>query len=223
MKNEIFIKYFNFYLTLANEKDAIVVGVDEALNATDHSLIILLSAIVVSIIVLVILVLAVIKKLRGNSKTLTKEDKLKYVDVLTSLKNRNYLNDNIEVWDESEIYPQTIIIIDLNNIAYVNDNYGHAEGDNVIKEAANILITNQLPNSEIIRTNGNEFLIYLVEYDEKQIVSYIKKLNKEFKELSHGFGAAIGYSMITDAIKTIDDAVNEATLDMKNNKEELNN
>ena len=64
---------------------------------------------------------------------------------------------------------------------------------------------------------------YLVEYDEKQIVSYIKKLNKEFKELSHGFGAAIGYSMITDAIKTIDDAVNEATLDMKNNKEELNN
>ena len=222
-KNEIFIKYFNFYLTLANEKDAIVVGVDEALNATDHSLIILLSAIVVSIIVLVILVLAVIKKLRGNSKTLTKEDKLKYVDVLTSLKNRNYLNDTIEVWDESEIYPQTIIIIDLNNIAYVNDNYGHAEGDNVIKEAANILITNQLPNSEIIRTNGNEFLIYLVEYDEKQIVSYIKKLNKEFKELSHGFGAAIGYSMITDAIKTIDDAVNEATLDMKNNKEELNN
>jgi hypothetical protein len=29
--------------------------------------------------------------------------------------------------------------------------------------------------------------------------------------------------MITDGIKTIDDAVNEATLDMRNNKEELNN
>ena len=51
----------------------------------------------------------------------------------------------------------------------------------------------------------------------------MKKLNKELKELSHGFGAAYGYSMITDAIKTIDDAVNEATLDMKNNKEETNN
>ena len=86
-----------------------------------------------------------------------------------------------------------------------------------------ILINNQMPNSDIIRTNGNEFLIYLVEYDEKKVVSYIKKLNKEFKELSHGFGAAIGYSMITDGIKTIDDAVNEATLDMRNNKEELNN
>ena len=152
-----------------------------------------------------------------------KEDKLRYVDMLTSLKNRNYLNDNIEIWDESEIYPQTIIIVDLNNIAYINDNYGHQEGDNIIKEAANILITDQMENSDIIRTNGNEFLIYLVEYDEKQIVSYIRKLNKDFKELSYGFGAAIGYSMITDAIKTIDDAINEATLDMRNNKEELNN
>jgi hypothetical protein len=85
------------------------------------------------------------------------------------------------------------------------------------------LITNQMPNSEMIRTNGNEFLIYLVGYDEKQIASYIKKLNKDFKDLSHGFGAAMGYSMITDEIKTIDDAVNEATLDMRNNKEELNN
>ena len=110
-----------------------------------------------------------------------------------------------------------------NNIAYINDNYGHQEGDTVIKDAANILIKNQLEKTEIIRTNGNEFLIYMIGYEEKQVVSYLKKLNKELKELSHGFGAAYGYSMITDAIKTIGDAVNEATLDMKNNKEETNN
>ena len=143
--------------------------------------------------------------------------------MLTSLKNRSYLNDHIEKWDDSEVYPQSIIIVDLNNIAYVNDNYGHEEGDKLIKEAANILIRNQIINSEIIRSDGNEFLLYLVGYDEKQIVSYIRKLNKEFKELTHGFGVAIGYSMILDAIKTIDDAVNEATLDMRSNKEENNN
>ena len=78
-----------------------------------------------------------------------------------------------------------------------------------------------MQNSEIIRTDGNEFLIYLVGYEEKQIISYLRKLNKELKGLSHGFGAASGYSIITDAIKTVDDAVNEATLDMKNNKEDI--
>jgi len=139
---------------------------------------------------------------------------------MTSLKNRNYLNDNIETWDNSEVYPQSIIVIDLNNVAYINDNFGHAEGDKVIVEGAGILIANQLPNSEIIRSNGNEFLIFMVGHDEKAVITYIRKLHKEFKNLSHGFGAAIGYSMITDEIKTIDDAVNEATLDMRSNKEE---
>ena len=62
-------------------------------------------------------------------------------------------------------------------------------------------------------------MIYLVGYDEKQIVTYIKKLNKELKEIKHNFGAAIGYSMILDEIKTIDDAINEATIDMRNNKD----
>ena len=158
------------------------------------------------------------KKRRIN---LSKIDKLKFIDQLTSLKNRAYLNSKIDSWDNSEIYPQAIIIVDLNNIAYINDNYGREEGDNVIVEAASILINSQLPNSEIIRTDGNEFLIYLVGYSEKNVISYLRGLSRELKKLSHGFGAASGYSIISDGIKTIDDAVNEATLDMKNNKEDI--
>ena len=165
---------------------------------------------------------SMMKTVKQSKKVkLTKEEKIMYIDQLTSLKNRAYLNSRIETWDDSEVYPQSIIIIDLNNISYVNDNYGREEGDKVITEAANILIQHQLSNSEIIRTDGNEFLIYLVGYTEKQVIPYLRKLSKEFKGLSHGFGAASGYSIITDAIKTIDDAVNEATLAMKENKEDI--
>lgn len=225
--NRVFNQFFDFYLSFAIEKDLQNDSYNQLLKI-DYSPITFKSVIVygISILVIGLLALPIFKVLTNKKKkgnTLTKESKLKYIDILTSLKNRNYLNDNIEKWDDSAVYPQTIIILDLNNIAYINDNYGHGEGDKVIKEAANILIKNQIENSDIIRTNGNEFLIYLVGYDEKQVVSYIRKLNKEFKELAHGFGAALGYSMVTDAIKTIDDAVNEATLDMRNNKEEINN
>ena len=52
--------------------------------------------------------------------------------MLTNLKNRNYLNANIEKWDDTKVYPRTIIVIDLNNLKYVNDNYGHEEGNNLI-------------------------------------------------------------------------------------------
>ena len=102
----------------------------------------------------------------------------------------------------------------------INDLYGYEEGDKVIIKAASILVNTQLENSEIIRTDGNEFLLYLVGYTEKQVEIYCKKLTKEFKELPHGFGASVGYSMITDDIKTLDDAINEAGIDMRNKKEE---
>ena len=226
--NKVFSKLFDFYLTFNNEKELINRGYFEVSNlmARPFSVKKLILSLVglISAGILFIIGFNIFKPKKKKTKkvNLSKEDKLKYIDMLTSLKNRNYLNDNIEKWDNSEVYPQTIIVIDLNNIAYINDNYGHAEGDKVIGEAANILISTQMPNTDIIRTNGNEFLIYLVGYDEKQVVSYIRKLNKEFKSLSHGFGAAIGYSMIDDAIKTVDDAINEATTIMKEIKEEIN-
>ena len=220
--NKVFNEFLDFFIRFNDSKQFITLGLGE-LMLVDTTPIILKNIAVVlgSIFGILLIVLAIIKiKPKKKVKILSKEDKLRYIDALTSLKNRTYLNDSIERWDSTDIYPQSIIIIDLNNIAYINDNYGHAEGDDVIKQAANILIVNQIENSEIIRTNGNEFLVYLIGYEEKQVITYMRKLGKELKELKHGFGSAMGYSMINDAIKTIDDAINEATLDMKNNKEE---
>lgn len=225
--NKIFEEFFSFYISYTGEKNHIdnamkdLLGIESNYGWIVNGLLYIAATIGVCAVIRV--VLGLFLRPKEKKKTFTKEDKLKYIDHLTSLKNRNYLNDNIGKWDESDIYPQSILIVDLNNVAYINDNYGHKEGDAVIAEAANILIQNQVVNSEIIRTNGNEFLVYMVGYDEKQVVAYMRKLNKEFKELSHGFGAAIGYSTIVDPIKTVDDAINEATLDMRTVKEETSN
>ncbi len=159
------------------------------------------------------------KKIKITSK-IKKEDKLKYIDQLTSLKNRNYLNENIDSWNKNTIYPQAMIVLDLDDLQAINDTLGYEAGDEQIKAAANILIKTQIDNSDIIRTDGNEFLIYLVGYEEKQVVSYIRKLYKEFKTMPHEYGATIGFSMIIDDIKTIEDAINEAVDDMKKKKEE---
>lgn len=223
--NEVFNEFLNFYISFINEDYyANKVSYKDFSDERDSSFAIYASFGLLTLgLVGIIILLSKKNGTKKKTKKVGKEEKIKYIDQLTCLKNRNFLNDSIRDWDESEIYPQTIIMIDLNNIAYINDNYGHEEGDKVIIESANILINNQLENSEIIRTDGNEFLIYLVAYDEKQVVAYIRKLTKELKEISHGFGAALGYSMINDGIKTIDDAINEATLDMRNNKEEAQN
>lgn len=179
------------------------------------------------ILVLVVLILPIVAvclfallKNKKSISVLRRQDVLKYSDMLTSLKNRNYLRAHIDEWDEAKIKPRTIIIADLNNLKYVNDNYGQEEGNLLIKKAAAILINTQLEKSEIIRTDGNEFLIYLIGYNKTQVSTYISKLSKEFEKLPHGFGAAIGFSMIEDDIKTIDDAINEASIEMRMDKEQ---
>lgn len=179
---------------------------------------IILSLIFIPLIIFGIVIFIIRKK--NEVKKIKATDRHKYTDMLTSLKNRNYLNAKMAEWEDCKIFPQSIVMVDLNNVKYVNDNYGHEEGDQLIIKAAGILVNTQLENSEVIRTDGNEFLIYLVGYSDRQISTYTKKLEKEMKSLPHEFGAAIGYSMITDEIKTLDDAINEATLEMITNKEE---
>ena len=222
-KNETFYKLFDYYVSSINYKEIkydyntnYIVNSKNELNSMLKYLFIVLG---VTFSLLIILIVAL--RVRSKKKSIPKEDKMKFIDVMTSLKNRNYLNYNIKTWDDNVIYPQTIVIIDLNNIKYINDNYGHTEGDEVIKRAAGILINNQQENTDIIRTDGNEFLIYMVGYDEKQVIEFTRKISKDLKELPHGFGATLGYSMIEDDIKTIDDAINEATLSMRQAKEKL--
>ena len=222
--NKIFYNVFNYIIGTNSYFNYRNIGLN-SLNSSilerssfEELYIILLSIILIPLIT--ITVLYFLFKKTKKVKTIKKEERRKYTDLLTSLKNRNYLNHNMKVWNESQKYPQAIIMIDLNNIKYVNDNYGHEQGDKLIVGAASILINTQLENSEIIRSDGNEFLIYLVGYSEQQISTYSKKLAKEFKSLPYGFGAALGYSMILDEIKTIDDAINEATIEMKKDKED---
>lgn len=222
--NEAFYDLFNYIISTNSYYNYRNTGI-ENLNASilenstlEQVYTIVLILIFAPIIILTIIYLYIKKKKQIKKVKIT--DCHKYTDMLTSLKNRNYLNVKMPEWEECEVYPQSIVMVDLNNVKYVNDNYGHEEGDQLIIKAAGILVNTQLENSEIIRTDGNEFLIYLVGYSDRQISTYTKKLAKEMKNLPHEFGAAIGYSIISDEIKTLDDAINEATLEMITNKED---
>ena len=222
--NKVLNNLFNFYLSTTSNKNIESMAIDNSLNMASRN--ILIEFIISNITYLVLLVIAVVfllykfnRKVKVTKK-IKKEDKMMYLDVMTNLKNRNYLNDNLSYWEDNKVYPQAVVVIDLNNISIINDTKGHEEGDKQIKSAASILIKTQRENSEIIRTDGNEFLIYLVGYEENQIVTYVNKLMKEFKSLPYEYGASMGYFMITSESTTIDDAINEALIKMRENKGE---
>lgn len=225
--NELFKLLFSKYINILDPKEIQVNGLyNHSVTIESGTLIGKIarySLIIIAVgILLFYLVYKSTKKVK-IAKRIKKVDKIKYIDQLTSLKNRNYLSDSLPGWNKNTIYPQATIVIDLNKLQEINDNLGYENGDKQIKSAANIFIRTQLDNTDIIRTDGNEFLIYLVGYSEKQVVSYIRKLNKEFKKLPYEYGAAIGYSMVLNDSKTLEDAINESVEDMKTKKLEQEN
>ena len=225
--NSALYRLLDKYIGVMDENEMIIKGLDNHYDTIKNGSIITKIAeyILYFVILVIIVVLVVLRKSKKISiaRKIKKDDKMKFIDQLTSLKNRNFLTENIDTWNNNTVYPQTIVVVDLNKVQEINDLYGYNEGDKQIKALANVLVKTQLDNSEIMRTDGNEFVIYLVGYNQKQISNYIFKLNKEIKKLPYQFGAEFGYSMILDDIKTIEDALNEAVEDMKKNKENKNN
>lgn len=223
--NNALYKLFNRYVDILDSKTIIFEGLNNHFKTVKSGSILKTIAeyILYLTIIFVIIGLFIFKKSKKVviAKKIKKDDKLRFIDQLTSLKNRNFLNENISIWNNNTIYPQTIVVIDLNRLQEINDMYGYNEGDKQIMAGANVLVKTQLDNSEIMRTDGNEFVIYLVGYSQKQVTNYIHKLNREFKKLPYSYGAEFGYSMINDDIKTIEDALNEAVEDMKRQKSDV--
>lgn len=201
------IKY-NYYTNITLDKDYTTIKV---------------FAFIVALVLFLIATMFLMNKKSVTNTVISKEEKLKYIDPMTSLKNRNYLNLNIYKWDDNVIFPQSVVIMDVNRLREINDTYGRELGDEVIKKVASVLINNQLENTDIIRSGGDEFLIYMIGYEEKEVVNYTKKLVKDMKDIPNSLGVEVGYSMILDEVKTVDDAINEAIIMMSKNKEKKKN
>jgi diguanylate cyclase (GGDEF)-like protein len=97
---------------------------------------------------------------RYNSKI----QKLSCTDELTSLLNRRGVNQIIDLqMQQAQITHRetSLIMVDIDNFKNINDQYGHHQGDLVLKHVANILRKNLRASDVIGRYGGEEFVILL--------------------------------------------------------------
>lgn len=220
--NKTFASLFDYYVSsIGYDKIRFSYNTDVMLE--DNSSNLILVVVIIGVIVGGIIVLYLFNKRSDKGGSLGKDERLKYIDPMTSLKNRNYLNFNIYTWDDNVIFPQSVIVFDINFLSEINDRYGREVGDEVVKKVASILINNQLENTDIIRSGGDEFLIYMIGYEEKDVVEFAKKMMRKMKDIPNSRGVEMGYSMILDEVKTVDDAINESIVMMKKNKNKIRN
>ncbi len=105
-------------------------------------------------------------------------------DELTALYNRRFLDDRLPVDVVSAMVsqkPLSIIFIDIDNLKTINDTFGHAAGDQVLKFAANT-IQNCIRNDTdwAVRYGGDEFVICLNNTGGKDALRISKRLSHDF-------------------------------------------
>jgi diguanylate cyclase (GGDEF)-like protein len=88
------------------------------------------------------------------------------VDLLTGLPNRNILGDRMaqafKVADRAENLV-AVLYVDLDYFKEINDGYGHAVGDQLLKRAADRLASLMREEDTIARVGGDEFIILLTD------------------------------------------------------------
>ena len=93
-KNQTFIKLFSYYISSINYKNIrYEYNTDYMVNSKNElSVMVKYIAIILGITIMGLVVLYLILRKGKKKENITKDDKLKFIDVMTSLKNRNYLN-----------------------------------------------------------------------------------------------------------------------------------
>lgn len=107
-----------------------------------------------------------------------------YIDQLTGLYNRNYYDHFFERISRKKIKNIYGVSIDLDKLKEINDNYGHQEGDNVIRMFSLIMLNEAKDNIELIRVGGDEFLIIIVSDDCNEPSRIMNKIINQTNEVN---------------------------------------
>jgi len=82
----------------------------------------------------------------------------------------------------------SLVMLDIDHFKQVNDNYGHAAGDRVIKSLAR-LMKQRLRSTDIVgRYGGEEFAIVLPKTSAEEVVPVVEEIRSHFAALEHHSG-----------------------------------
>ena len=106
------------------------------------------------------------------------------MDALTGISNRRYLLDQFARELERTKrygYPLSIMLIDLDNLKKVNDQYGHAAGDEYLVSFAKRCASQIRSTDYFARFGGDEFIVLLVQTDRDQAKIVAERIRKSIE------------------------------------------
>ncbi|MBE5890297.1 MAG: GGDEF domain-containing protein [Lachnospiraceae bacterium] len=135
-------------------------------------------------------------------------------DKLTMVYNRFFL-DNLSVRGSNfKDNKLTALMLDMNQFKYINDKFGHMEGDRALCTTARILQEVVGDNGTVIRYAGDEFVVLIDVQGEEHAKEYIERIRRRLEEYNQSSGkgyrisASIGYGEFDLSKQSVDEIMN---------------
>ncbi len=126
-----------------------------------------------------------------QKETKDKLHQMAITDVLTGLYNRRHFMETArKEIERAERYGHSLsaMILDIDRFKKINDSYGHAAGDKVLKELASLIVENVRKVDLVGRMGGEEFGILLPDTDLKKAIMMAERLRKNIESSSFNYG-----------------------------------
>src|SRR5690554_273877 len=140
-------------------------------------------------------------------------ERLSFLDGLTGLANRRYFDNSLDkAWRscQRENAPLTVIMLDVDFFKPYNDFYGHQQGDQALRELAQIIAEQAVrPQDLVARYGGEEFVVLLPWVGEAaagQLAERILQAVRE-RQLPHEKSSCAHYLTISAGVATCVPAV----------------
>ncbi|MCH5348281.1 MAG: GGDEF domain-containing protein, partial [Oscillospiraceae bacterium] len=141
-------------------------------------------------------------------------------DLLTGIYNRNGFNlyaEEIFRTAKSGGKKFTVILGDMNNLKYINDTFGHVEGDFAIKSAAEAFKNACKENMYCFRIGGDEYVIVSSDIETEEEIDQIKKsANDYLKKINDSankpYSINISIGVFSDTVENYDSSENPFTI-----------
>ncbi|CAM3914375.1 sensor domain-containing diguanylate cyclase [Alkalicoccus chagannorensis] len=110
---------------------------------------------------------------------------LSITDALTGLKNRRFLEEKIKQLlysAENDEVPFSLILLDIDHFKKVNDHFGHAKGDEVLKALAQIFQRSSRGEDVAARMGGEEFMLLLPSTTGKEAALVAERICRDVEQ-----------------------------------------
>ena len=148
----------------------------------------------------------------GTSGSLGRLRELLYLDELTGVFNRRYLDEFGFLPREARknTRPVGLIMLDLRQFKQINDSFGHLAGDRILRDVAGALKAHVEAPASVIRLGGDEFLVVMSACGEEDVRHQVEELRQAVEAIPPAdFGYA--YDACFDAAPAgLDKLVNTA-------------